>query len=85
MPCSAGSLGIALVEREIVPGDLLVADEVFLTSTSPCMLPVVALNGQPIGDGTPGPAFARLLTAWNGLVGLDISAQARRFAARTTN
>jgi hypothetical protein len=38
------------------------------------------LNGQAIGSGKPGPAFAQFMAAWNELVGLDIMAQAQRFA-----
>lgn len=34
--------------------------EVFLTGTSLNILPVVEYDGRKIGDGSPGPAFARL-------------------------
>jgi hypothetical protein len=34
-----------------------------------------------IGDGKPGPVVGRLLEAWSELVGLDVVAQALRFAA----
>ncbi len=78
----AARLGIAHVERELRPADLLAADEVYLTSTSPCMVSVVRLDGQAIGGGAPGTMYGRFLAAWNALVGLDIAEQARRFAAR---
>lgn len=80
----AKSLRIDFSERDITPAEISTADEVLLTSTSPCLLPVVAFNGRPIGKGatTDAPIFQRLITAWNELVGLDIPAQARQFANR---
>ena len=78
----AEDLDIACSHRDLTPVDVLTATEVFLTSTSPCLLPVVELNGEPIGQGKPGPMAARFLKAWSGLVGLDLAEQARHFAAR---
>lgn len=75
-------LGVPFSYRDLTVADIDRADEVFLTSTSPCVLPVTRLNGQPIGTGQPGELFGRLLTAWSELVGVDIAAQARRFAVR---
>ncbi|REK05981.1 MAG: hypothetical protein DWQ37_22925 [Planctomycetota bacterium] len=69
-------------ERDLRPLDVAAADEVFLTSTSPCIAPVTQLDGRPIGDGRPGPMFGHLMSAWNELAGLDIVAQARRFSQR---
>jgi branched-subunit amino acid aminotransferase/4-amino-4-deoxychorismate lyase len=66
----------------LVPDDLAVADEVLLTSTPWCLLPVTRFEGRPVGRGEPGPVFRRLLTAWSEMVGIDIAAQADRFAAR---
>lgn len=78
----ADQLKLRHSQRDLTPSDVADADEVFLTSTSPCMLPVVRFNGQSIGRGVPGTAFVRILSAWNALVGLDIAEQARRFSAR---
>jgi branched-subunit amino acid aminotransferase/4-amino-4-deoxychorismate lyase len=78
----AGNLGVPMVERDFTPDDLAAAGEVFLTGTSACTLPVVRLNGRPIGGGRPGPMFARLMSAWNDLVALDVIGQARKFATR---
>ena len=58
------------------------ADEVMLSSTPNCLLPVSRFNGHPIGAAAERPVFGQLLTAWGELVGLDIAAQAARFAAR---
>jgi branched-chain amino acid aminotransferase len=78
----AGTLGIAFSRRELTVADVASADEVLLCSTSPCVWSVTRLNGQPIADGKPGPISQRLRAAWSQMVGLDIEAQARRFATR---
>ena len=78
----AVDLGISVGHRELRVDDVLQADEVVLCSTSPAVWPVVRLNGRPIGNGRPGATFRRLLAAWSQRVGVDIPAQARRFAER---
>lgn len=78
----AGKLGIPFMRRRITPDELHAADELMLASTSVCMLPVVECDGVKIGTGQPGGTFRRLVTAWGELVGLDVVAQARQFAAR---
>ena len=47
-------------EGEFPVDDLRGADEAFLTSSIREVMPVVAVDGAPIGDGRPGPAAARL-------------------------
>jgi branched-subunit amino acid aminotransferase/4-amino-4-deoxychorismate lyase len=78
----AADAGIPAATSFLVPDDLAVADEVLLTSTPWCLLPVTRFEGRPVGRGEPGPVFRRLLTAWSEMVGIDIAAQADRFAAR---
>ena len=78
----AGRLGVPFVERHVSVDELQSADEVMLASTSVCLLPVIRCDGRPVGAGVPGPMHGRLLAAWSDLVGLDIAAQARRFAER---
>src|SRR5207245_10519943 len=48
--------------REGVYGydELAEADEAFTSSSVREVMPAVALDGQPIGDGTPGPAARAL-------------------------
>jgi len=78
----AARLGIAFTHRDLSADEVARADEVLLCSTSPCVWSATRLNGQPIGDGRPGPIAARLRAAWGQMVGLDLEAQARRFAVR---
>jgi branched-subunit amino acid aminotransferase/4-amino-4-deoxychorismate lyase len=78
----AGELGVARSEGDLLPGQLMAADEVFLTSTSVCLLPVVRVDGRAVGTGQPGPMFQKVLAAWSRRVGIDIAGQARKFADR---
>ena len=72
----AKQLGIEIVEDEFTPYDLYTAEEAFLASTSPTIVPVRSVNGAKIGQGAPGPMTLRLIAAWNKMVGIDIVAQA---------
>jgi branched-subunit amino acid aminotransferase/4-amino-4-deoxychorismate lyase len=78
----ADDLGVPRCEDDLTPQQLLAADEAFLTSTSVCLVPIVRAGDNAIGDGAPGPMFRRLLAEWGRRVGVDIAAQAQRFAAR---
>lgn len=78
----AGKLGIPFSHRQLRVEEMARAEEVLLCSTSPCVLSVTRLNGRGIGEGKPRVVSLRLREAWNGMVGLDIEAQARRFAQR---
>ncbi|MDP6442529.1 MAG: aminotransferase class IV [Pirellulaceae bacterium] len=78
----ASELQIPFTERDLQPTEVVEADEVLLSSTSLCLLPVTHLDGRAIAGGEPGPVFHQLLAAWSGEVGVDIAHQARRFANR---
>jgi branched-subunit amino acid aminotransferase/4-amino-4-deoxychorismate lyase len=78
----ADELGIPRREGDIPPDELFAADEVLLTSTSVCVLPVVQVDARTIGAGAPGPTYRQMLAAWSQRVGIDIAAQARHFAHR---
>ena len=49
--------------------------ELWLTGTPFCMLPVVSLDGQPIGDGQIGPVYKETLAQWSAMVGINIQEQ----------
>ncbi|MBX3343663.1 MAG: D-amino-acid transaminase, partial [Nitrospira sp.] len=61
--------GLPVVETFVGREDLLAACEVFLTGTTVEVLPVVRIDGQPIGAGVPGPLSQRLSRRWEALVG----------------
>jgi branched-subunit amino acid aminotransferase/4-amino-4-deoxychorismate lyase len=73
----AEKIGVRCVSTALQPYDVTTADEAFTTSTPYCLLPVTRFNGQPIGEGRPGPMFSKIVAAWNQLVGLDIMDQMR--------
>ncbi len=74
----ATALGIPWQDRTLLLNDLTAADEILLTSTPNCLLPATRLDGRPVGSGSPGRVFQRLLAAWSARVGIDIADQARR-------
>ena len=78
----AESLGLQVRERVLTANDLRHAEEILLTSTPNCVLPVTRFNGLPVGAGAPGSVFLGLLEAWNRYVAVDIAAQARQFSRR---
>lgn len=53
-------LGLPFHRRWVSLSDLKGADEVFIASTTTLILPVVRLDGQPVGSGRPGPLTLRL-------------------------
>lgn len=53
---------LRLVERRFSRDEALAAAEAFMTSATSAVLPVVNIDGHPIGDGTPGPVSRRLRT-----------------------
>ena len=72
----AHELNIETREADLDQFDAYTADEVFITSTSFCIVPVSTFNGAEIGaGGVPGPVTDRLQKAYSGMVGVDIVGQ----------
>ena len=72
----ADELSIEVLEGDFTPYNVYNADEAFLVSTSPTIVPVKSVNGVKIGKETPGPITVRLIKAWDKLVNVDIVCQA---------
>jgi branched-chain amino acid aminotransferase len=64
----ATEAGFATLERNLTLGDVYTADEAFVTGTGCEIVPVVEVDGRPIGSGKPGPITLRLMTAFRELV-----------------
>jgi len=47
--------GYRPVERPFTVAEAKAAREAFVTSTAVDLLPVVRIDGDPVGDGSPGP------------------------------
>ncbi|HQD14910.1 MAG TPA: aminotransferase class IV [Ottowia sp.] len=56
--------GIGFELRRIPRADVLAADELLLSSATKEVLPITTLDGQPVGNGRPGPVSQRLYAAY---------------------
>jgi branched-chain amino acid aminotransferase len=56
----AAQAGVTARVGRVEPDMLAQASEIFVTSTAGGVMPVTLLDGQPVGDGTPGPLTQRL-------------------------
>ena len=56
----ADEQGLGFEERPFHIDEALVAREAFLTSATNYIMPIIRIDGQPIGSGTPGPLTLRL-------------------------
>jgi D-alanine transaminase len=61
---AARDAGLTVEERKFTVAEALTGREAFLTSASGAAVPVVAIDGQRIGDGRPGPLTLRLQTLY---------------------
>jgi D-alanine transaminase len=62
----AAAAGMTVIEQPFTAVEAAAAPELFLTSTTAPVLPVVRLDGVPIGTGRPGPVATRLAAlTWN--------------------
>ena len=52
--------GLEVDERPFTPAEALAAKEAFITGAGTLVLPVIAVDGKPVGEGKPGPVAARL-------------------------
>jgi branched-chain amino acid aminotransferase len=64
----ARDLGLPVVEREVDPTELYIADELFFAGTAWEVTPVVEIDTYRVGDGAMGPLTARLQAAYFELV-----------------
>ncbi|MFP4156839.1 MAG: branched-chain-amino-acid transaminase [Opitutales bacterium] len=57
----AEELGVPWREANLTRYDVWVAEELFLTGTAAEIIPIVKVDGRPIGEGKPGPLTAQFL------------------------
>jgi D-alanine transaminase len=70
----AAEQGLRLDERLFSVNEAHVASEAFLTSASMLVMPVVAVDGRPVGDGKPGPLSRRLRELYLQMAGIPAAA-----------
>ena len=69
----AGGLGMDVVECDITMGDLIGADEVFLTNSVMEIMPLTGVEGKPVGNGKPGPVTQKLMAGYGEMVRGELS------------
>ena len=52
--------GLTLEERPFTVAEALQADEAFISAASTIVMPVISIDGAPVGAGRPGPVAKRL-------------------------
>lgn len=68
----AKGLGMTLTEKDLDTYDAFTADEIFITSTSFCIVPVGTVNGRQVGEAdVPGKVTKRLQDAFIDSIGFD--------------
>ncbi|WP_047397003.1 D-amino acid aminotransferase [Chitinibacter sp. ZOR0017] len=60
----AQQYGLPLAVRPLSEAELREADEVWLTSSSKEILPIVKIDDQPVGNGRPGPIYQTMLSVY---------------------
>ena len=65
----AAKAGIPFESRRITQAEVAQADEIMLSSATKEVLPVVQYDGNPVGNGKPGPIYAALRAAYDQILG----------------
>jgi D-alanine transaminase len=76
----AESLGIPVREVAVAERDIPRLDELFLAGTTTDVMPLVRMNDQVIGNGSPGPISKRLMTALRARLDATADAAGHRVA-----
>ncbi len=60
----AGDMGLAWEERQVSPGELTAAEEIFLTNSLMEVMPLTTVDGRQVGSGRPGRLAVELGQAY---------------------
>jgi branched-chain amino acid aminotransferase len=63
----AAELGFKISEPELTRHDLYISDEAFLTGTAAEIIPMIKVDGRPIGTGKPGGITTRMIARFREL------------------
>lgn len=66
----AQELGLKVIEETYTISELLLAEEVFLTSTTSEIMPIISIDGKKVGSGTPGQLTKQLQAAFTSNINL---------------
>jgi len=64
--CAANA--IPFTERRIARSEVTAAEELLITAATREVLPITRLDGQPVGNGQPGPTYRRLRAAYDAAI-----------------
>lgn len=64
----ARDTGVPFVARPITQQEVSAADELLLTAATKEVLPITRYDGRPVGNGRPGPVYARLRAAYDAVI-----------------
>jgi D-alanine transaminase len=64
----ARAMGLPIEERPFTPDELLTAREAFISGAGTLVLPVVEVDGQPVGNGGPGTVTTEIRSRYIALL-----------------
>ncbi|MEE8170321.1 MAG: aminotransferase class IV [Phycisphaerae bacterium] len=64
----ATDLGLEAIERDIDRTELYLVEEAFYCGTGQEIIPMLSVDGKPVGGGDPGPITQRLQAAYDSVV-----------------
>jgi branched-chain amino acid aminotransferase len=71
----ARQMGLTIQERGLRPGELHTLRELLLTSSIREVVPVVQVEGQPVGLGRPGPVYGQLRARFQEVIRLETTSR----------
>jgi D-alanine transaminase len=63
--------GIDVREEAVRAAELMDADELFIAGTTTEVVPLLSLDGRPVGSGKPGPIATRIQELYRAAAGID--------------
>ena len=67
--------GIEVREKALTEDELRDADEIFISSTTSELIPIVTLDGKPVGSGSPGPVAKTIQEAFQSHIQQEVGVQ----------
>jgi len=64
----------AVQETPITRAEVMTADEIWITSSTRDLVPVETLDGQPVGQGAPGPVYRRVVQRYEAFKQRELAA-----------
>ena len=61
-------MGYQIIERNITPNELFIADEAFFSGTAAEIAPISKVNNRVIGTGKTGPVTKKILEEFDKII-----------------